>query len=206
MKKIVILLSVLIIAILGICAVSETGKSKNNFKTGDIIFIISSSGQGKAIQLATKSKYTHVGMIFREGDQTYVYHAVEPVMKSTLDDFISFSEDGKYVVKRLKDPLVLSPGKNAKMLEMAKALLGKHYDIYFNWKDDEWYCSEFVWKLYQRTYGIEVGKLRPLKDFDLSSQVVKDIMAKRYGSDIPLTENMISPGDMFNSELLVEVK
>ncbi len=181
-----------------------TGKPK--LKTGDIIFITSASGQGKAIQLATKSKYTHVGIVFIENGTTYVYHAVEPVMKSTLDEFLQFSADGKFVAKRVKAGNTLTESTNEKMRQMAVKLLGKHYDIYFNWKDDEWYCSEFVWKLYERNYKFEIGKLRPLKDFDLSSQEVQTIMKKRYGAKIPYDEKMISPQDMFDSDLLEEVK
>jgi hypothetical protein len=181
-------------------------QSEPKLKTGDILFITSSGGQGKAIQLATKSKYTHVGIVFVENGTTYVYHAVEPVMKSTLDEFLNFSEDGKFVAKRLKQQTGLNTAENEKMRKMGESLLGKHYDVYFNWKDDEWYCSEFVWKLYERSYKLEIGKLRPLKDFDLSSKEVQTIMKKRYGSKIPYEEKMISPQDMFDSPLLEEVK
>jgi hypothetical protein len=174
-------------------------------KTGDILFITNPWGQGKAIQLATHSKYTHVGVVIVENGKPYVYHAVEPVMKSTLDEFLAFSSDGKFVARRLKDPSALSAAKIQQMQKMAQALLGRHYDIYFNWKDDEWYCSEYVWKLYQRNFGLEIGKPRPLGDFDLSSDVVKSVMQKRYGKNIPKDEKMISPGDMFNSPLLVDV-
>ena len=175
-------------------------------KTGDILFITSASGQGKALQLATKSKYTHVGVVFVEKGTIYVYHAVEPVMKSTLSEFLEYSADGKYVAKRMKDKSFLKDAPSEQMRQMATKLLGKHYDIYFNWKDDEWYCSEFVWKLYERNYKCEIGKLRPLKDFDLSSKEVQAIMKKRYGNKIPYQEKMISPQDMFDSPLLEEVQ
>ncbi len=185
--------------------ISGCAQSAAKLKTGDILFITNPGGQGKAIQVATKSKYTHVGIVFVEKGKTYVYHAVEPVMKSTLEEFLDYSFDGKYVAKRLKGN-VLNDDSNEKMREMAAGLLGKHYDIYFNWKDDEWYCSEYVWKLYERAYKMEIGKPRPLKEFDLSSDVVQSIMKKRYGNKIPYEENMISPQDMFDSELLEEVK
>jgi len=179
---------------------------EKGLKTGDILFISSPGGQGKAIQLATHSKYTHVGMVFVESGKTYVYHAVEPVMKSTLSEFLEFSSDGKFVAKRLKDTDLLNDSLNQNMRRMATQLLGKHYDIFFNWQDDEWYCTEFVWKLYERNYKLEVGKLRPLKEFDLSAKEVQYIMKKRYGNNIPYDEKMISPQDMFDSELLEEVK
>ncbi|MEO8760200.1 MAG: YiiX family permuted papain-like enzyme [Bacteroidia bacterium] len=187
-------------------SVSLFSQNESQLKTGDIIFISNSGGQGKAIQLATKSKYTHVGIIFIENGVVYVYHAVEPVTKSTFKDFLKYSADNKYVVKRLKNQTILTDKTNAQMRAMATSLLNKHYDIYFDWKDNEWYCSEFVWKLYNRNYKIEIGALRPMKDFDLSSKEVQAIMKKRYGTKIPYDEPMISPEDMFNSPLLEEVK
>ena len=153
-------------------SVSLFSQTESQLKTGDIVFISNSGGQGKAIQLATKSKYTHVGIIFVENGIVYVYHAVEPVTKSTFKDFLKYSADNKYVVKRLKNQIMSNDKTNEQMHAMAISLLNKHYDIYFDWKDNEWYCSEFVWKLYNRNYKIEIGSLRPMKDFDLSSKEV----------------------------------
>jgi hypothetical protein len=173
-------------------------------KDGDIVFIVNPSGQGKAIQLATKSKYTHVGIVFYENGEPMVYHAVEPVSVNTLEEFVSMSNDGKCQIKRLKDNSSLSKENIASMLKEAKKLLGVHYDIYFGWSDKELYCSEFVWKLYNRYTRLEIGKPRALKEFDLSHPAVKEIMKARYGSNIPYNEKMISPGDMYESELLVQ--
>ena len=46
--------------------------TKNELKSGDIIFQTNPKGQGKAIQLATGSKFTHCGVIFIEGRDTMV--------------------------------------------------------------------------------------------------------------------------------------
>ena len=177
-------------------------KSDKPLKNGDIVFIVNPSGQGKAIQLATKSKYTHVGIVLIENGKTLVYHAIEPVSKNTFEQFVDMSSDGKYYIKRLKDQSLLTEQSITKMLAEAKSQLGIHYDLGFNWSDEELYCSEFVWKLYNHALGIDIGKLRPLKDFDLTHPAVKDIMKKRYGKNIPYNENMISPGDMYDSDLL----
>src|SRR5581483_12204951 len=103
------------------------------------------------------------------------------------------SADGKYYIKRLKDQSLLTEVNIKKILTEARSKLGIHYDLGFNWSDDELYCSEFVWKLYKHNLGIDIGKLRPLKDFDLSNPVVKQKLTERYGNNIPLNENMISP-------------
>ena len=171
--------------------------STQKFKAGDIIFISSSSGQGRAIQLATKSKYTHVGIFLpNEKGELMVYHAVEPVKRNTLKEFLEYSADGQYEVFRLKDSTQINPENVPLLLSEAKKMMGKHYDIYFGWSDSEIYCTEFVWKIYKRALNLEPGPLKPLGSFDLSSPIVKKIMADRYGKEIPLKENMISPGDM----------
>jgi hypothetical protein len=46
---------------------------QNEIKKGDLIFQTSLSGQSKAIQLATKSKYSHCGLIYKEGNDFYVF-------------------------------------------------------------------------------------------------------------------------------------
>lgn len=190
--------------ILFLCVASNYIKAQatSPYKNGDLIFIENPSGQGKAIQLATKSKYTHVGIIFIENNRPMVYYAVEPVSVNTVEEFIAMSSDGKYSLKRLKDAALLTTDVTKSMLKEAKSKLNIHYDLGFNWSDDELYCSEFVWKLYNSHLHIEIGKLKALKEFDLSHPTVKSIMQKRYGKNIPFEEKMISPGDMYNSELL----
>lgn len=177
-------------------------KNGLDLKNGDIVFIVNPHGQGKAVQLATQSKYTHVGIVFIENGKPYVYHAVEPVSKNTFKQFVNMSIDGKYYVRRLKDQQLLTKDVIAKMLSEAQSKLGIHYDIGFNWSDDELYCSEFVWKLYNHALNIEVGKPKAMKEYDLSHPAVQQIMKQRYGKDIPYEEKMISPGDMYDSVLL----
>jgi len=175
------------------------------FRAGDIIFISNSSGQGKAIQLATKSKYTHVGIILNDNGNLMVYHAVEPVKKNTIAEFLEYSADGRYELMRLKDPSVLTDAVQKKLTALATAQLGKHYDLAFSWDDKQLYCSEYVWKIYKEATGLELGALKPLGSFDLSHPAVQAKLKERYGNDIPLKENMIAPGDMHDSPLLTKV-
>jgi len=91
------------------------------------------------------------------------------------------------------------------MKGLGEKFKGKNYDIYFEWSDDKIYCSELVWKIYKETLNIEIGDLQELREFDLTSDIVKDKMKERYGEDIPLDEKVISPATMFESEKLVTV-
>lgn len=175
---------------------------KTPVKNGDLVFIVNPAGQGKAIQLATHSRFTHIGIVFIENGKEMVYHAVEPVSKNTLEEFIAMSADEHYEVRRLKDQSLLTDAVVSSMLKQARKELGKHYDMGFSWDDERLYCSEFVWKLYKRCLNLDIGSLKPLRSFDLSHPAVQAKLTERYGNDIPLEENMISPGDMYTSSLV----
>jgi uncharacterized protein YycO len=176
-------------------------------KNGDLIFQTSLSGQSKAIQLATKSKYSHCGLIYKDGNEFYVFEAVQPVKRTPLDKWIARGKDGKYVIKRLKNAdQVLTPSTLTKMKQVGDQFNGKNYDLTFEWSDDKIYCSELIWKIYQRAIGIEIGKLEKLSNFDLTNEAVKKKMKERYGDKIPTDEIVISPAAIFDSELLKTVK
>lgn len=180
---------------------------KDEIQNGDLIFQTSLSRQSKAIQLATKSKYSHCGLIYKNGNDYFVFEAVQPVKLTSLDKWIAKGQDGKYVIKRLKNAdQILTPSVIGKMKQIGDQFKGKNYDLIFDWSDDKIYCSELIWKVYQRATGLEIGKLQQLKDFDLSDKVVQAKMKERYGDTIPMDETVISPVAIFDSELLITIK
>ena len=179
----------------------------HELREGDLIFQTSLSRQSQAIQLATKSRYSHCGLIYKDGKDYYVFEAIQPVKRTPLDKWIARGKDGKYVIKRLKNAdQVLTPATLAKMKQIGDKFKGKNYDLTFEWSDDKIYCSELIWKIYQRTTGLEIGKLEKLSDFDLTNEAVKMKMKERYGDKIPMNEIVISPVATFDSELLKTVK
>ena len=187
-------------------AVSQLA-DKNTIQNGDIIFQTSLSRQSKAIQLATKSKYSHTGIIYSKNGKFYVFEAIQPVKETPLDKWIARGENGHYVVKRLKNAdNVLTPEVLQKMKQEGEKFKGKNYDLTFEWDDDEIYCSELIWKVYQRATGIEIGKLEKLRDFDLTHPTVKQKMKERYGNNIPMDETVISPAAIYDSDLLMMVE
>lgn len=178
----------------------------SGLENGDIIFQVSKSAQSLALQKATGSKYTHVGLIFIQNQQVFVYEAVGPVKLTPLNEWATRGVNGHYVVKRLKDRnQLLSKGAWQKAQRLAKQYKGKAYDPYFEWHDKAMYCSELVWKIYKRAANIEIGQLKLFKTFNLSDPMVKQALRSRYGTHIPLQERVIAPGDMFKSEKLYTV-
>lgn len=173
---------------------------------GDIIFQESTSSQCIAVQRATRSKYSHCGIIYIKGNKTYVYEAIQPVKVTPFDEWIQRGKRNHYVVKRLKKAeQFLTKEALTKMKEESEKFMGKNYDLTFEWSDDKIYCSELIWKIYKRALNIEVGKLQKLKDMDLTSTLVKEKLEERYGDNIPLDETVISPAAIFDSKLLEEI-
>jgi len=158
------------------------------------------------LQIATKSKYSHVGIIYKQDDQFFVFEAVQPVKLTPFSDWIKRGKDGHYVVKRLKDhKKILTESVLNKMKQIGERFNDKDYDKYFGWSDDRIYCSELVWKIYNLAGGIEIGSLQKLSEFDLSHPTVKQKLEERYGDHTPLDEDVIAPASIFDSNLLYTV-
>ena len=178
----------------------------DQLQDGDLIFQTSQSSQSKAIQLATRSKFSHMGMIYIKDNKTYVFEAVQPVKITPIKEWINRGKNGYYIVKRLrKSDKILTPEVKSKMKHIGENYLGKDYDKYFEWSDQRIYCSELVWKVYKEAANIEIGELQRLKDFDLSSKIVKQTLRARYGDRIPFDELVISPIQMLSSDKLITI-
>jgi uncharacterized protein YycO len=173
-------------------------------RDGDIIFQTSRSAQSVAIQRATHSPYSHVGVIFHRDGKPFVFEALATVRYTPLASWTARGNGGHYVVKRLKH--ALSPEQSGKLRRAAERYAGKPYDLYFEWSDARIYCSELVWKAYHDALGIEIGVRQKLREFDLSDPVVKAKMRERYGTRVPLDEPVISPGAQFDSPRLLTVE
>ncbi|MCB0760922.1 MAG: YiiX family permuted papain-like enzyme [Flavobacteriales bacterium] len=209
MKRIFLSVSVIALFLMGWARYQGTDDMPLNVDSvqdGDIIFQTSRSAQSTAIQLATHSRWSHMGIIFRQDGDWAVLEAVQPVKITPLDVWIQGGEGAHFAVKRLRNASeVLDDSIKSAMQQMGTQFLGKPYDIYFEWSDERMYCSELVWKIYQRTTNIELGKLQELADFDLTHEEVQSVLNQRYGSDLPVNELVISPEAMFNAEQLVLV-
>lgn len=178
----------------------------NKVESGDIIFQTSQSPQCEAVRIATNSKFSHCGIIYNLNGKWFVFEAVQPVKLTPLDEWITHGKDNKYVVKRLKNAkTVLTPETLQKMENYSQQFDGKQYDAYFEWTDTKIYCSELVWKIYKNAAGIELSKLRELKDFNLSDTRVQKILKERYGNTIPLEEKVVAPSDLADSDLLITI-
>jgi hypothetical protein len=190
--------SVVVTIVLALAA--ATARAAPPLHDGDIIFQTSRSAQSAAIQRATHSPWSHMGIVFVRDGKPYVYEAIATVRYTPLAQWTARGHRGAYVVKRLKSGM--TQAQAAKLRRAAARYAGRPYDLYFEWADDRIYCSELVWKIYRDALGIEVGALQKLREFDLADPAVKAKMRERYGARIPLDEPVIAPAAMFDSPLL----
>jgi len=201
MKKLLVFAALSLLCMLG-CGDSLA----EELRDGDIIFQTSRSELSIPIQKATHSPYSHMGIVFVRDGSPYVYEAIKTVQYTPFRKWAGRGEGGHYVAKRLREADRILTSQAVKKLRQAAAnFQGKPYDSYFEWSDKRMYCSELVGKIYDRGLGIRIGRLQKVRDLDLSDPIVKAKIKERYGNKVPLDETVISPGEMFSSDLLVTV-
>ena len=175
---------------------AETGPV-SEVREGDVIFQTSKSQQSPLIQIGTRSKITHCGIIVMRGGKPYVLETLKTLVLTPLDKFIARGEDGKYWIKR-------SSMENIK-IKYAK-YLGKPYDLAFKFDNGRFYCSELVYDIYQKQLGIQLAEPRQVKDYLIlftdRLPKIKRAMKRRC---ISKEQYAIAPVDIFNSDYLESV-
>ncbi len=170
------------------------------WREGDLLFQTSRSSQSAAIQAATHSKWSHMGLLFRKEGRWMVLEAVQPVKYTPLQAWIRRGEGGHVEAKRVKASVQrLTASDLAKLQRTGERFLGRPYDLTFEWDDRRIYCSELVWKAYERALGLKLGRLQTLADSDLSASAVKRKMAERFPKGLPIGMSVISPQAMFDA-------
>lgn len=173
---------------------------------GDLVFQTAHSAQSLAIQVATGSPFSHVGLVVTGEDGVFVLEAAGRVRYTALADWILQGKGGRFVVKRLAQAGPLKDPETRLELRLeGQALAGLAYDPSFDWSDESYYCSELVWKVYERALGIQLCPLQPLSDFDLDHPLVASQVRERWGDGVPLEEPVVSPAALLDSPLLVTV-
>jgi uncharacterized protein YycO len=211
-KTNILLLISLLYSVAGCEIISNQNKQRSNedykkIRDGDIIFHKSKSSQSRLISKVTGSEYTHLGIIFYENSELFVYEAVGPVKSTAFKEWVDRGEGKHYVIKRLKDAdRILTFDNLSRMRKSGLAYRGKPYDLRFKFSNDEIYCSELVYKIYKDALGIEIGDLGKFSDFNLSDPEVKRELKRRYNGEYSLTETIISPESIFRSPLLQTVE
>ena len=176
------------------------------YQNGDIIFQESQSNQSKAIREATNSRWSHVGILFEQGDKWYVAEAVQPVRLTSLASFIKRGKDRDYQIYRLPG---LTTAQKRSLADEVRSYIGQDYDIYFEWTDDLIYCSELVYKVFLKATGIEIGTVQKFRDLRLDGPYARELIRRRLqdtGRKLDLEELIVTPVTQIEDADLVLVE
>ena len=167
-------------------------------REGDIIFQTSQSEQSPLIQIGTRSKITHCGIIVMRKGEPYVLETLRTLVLTPLDKFIARGKDGKYWLKRSDKENI-----NIKYAHY----LGKTYDLGFSFDNDIYYCSELVYDIYLNQLGIKLCEPKKVDDYlILCTDKIPQIESTMKRRGITNEQYVVAPVDIFESDYLKSVK
>lgn len=167
-------------------------------REGDIIFQTSQSEQSPLIQIGTRSKITHCGIIVMRKGEPYVLETLQTLVLTPLDKFIARGKDGKYWLKRSDKENI-----NIKYAHY----LGKTYDLGFSFDNDIYYCSELVYDIYLNQLGIKLCEPKKVDDcLILCTDKIPQIESTMKRRGITKEQYVVAPVDIFESDYLKSVK
>ena len=204
MKKTLMIIGILllIIALPFSSMVMETMTAQTDpvkeVREGDVIFQTSQSQQSPLIQIATRSKISHCGIIVMKDGEPYVLETLKTLVITPLDKFIARGKGGRYWLKR-------SNIENIKI--KYDSYLGKPYDLAFKFDNDKFYCSELIYDIYKNQLGIELCEPKKVSDYLILGTdklpMIEKAMKKR---GITKEQYAVAPVDVFESDYLEDVK
>ena len=167
---------------------------KDEVREGDVIFQTTKSSQSPLIQIGTRSRVTHCGIVVMRDGEPYVLETLSTLVLTPLDEFIARGVGGKYWLKR-------SDRENITI--EYDHLLGKSYDAAFSFDNDIYYCSELVYDIYKNQLGIELCKPKKIDDYlILCTDKIPQIENTMKRRGITKEQYAVAPVDIFESEYL----
>ncbi len=205
MSQLLFRFSVFIVGLLSFHISQASSRAYVVFQDGDIIFHKSQSSQSSAIEEATGSPWSHVGIIVKNGTDTYVAEAIQPVTITSLRSFVSRGKNSEFRVYRFKH--YNNQTMKFKLYSTLKTYYGKNYDIYFEFGDERIYCSELVYKVFKTVTGAEIGRLQKMKELNLTGPHVQKLIQDRLtdiGKELDPNELIITPiNQMYEKDMIL---
>lgn len=153
----------------------------------------SQSSRSELIRKASRSKYSHVGVVEVAKDGVFVIEAVQPVSRTPIEAWRKRGVGQWVTVLRAKD---LDAAAARRVVAEAKRELGKPYDARYRWDDEKIYCSELVVKAFARGADRTIGKQEVVKSLALGVEELK--YAAKLG--VSPEQSLVTPGSLAEDE------
>ncbi len=149
-----------------------------SLQNGDIVFHTSRSSQSSAILFASRSPYSHMGIIELDAmGNAFVQEATGPVKLASIAEWIKRGLGGRIMIKRLEG---LLPDHAKKILAAAHKYDGLPYDIFFLPDREHIYCSELVRSAFEDAAKIEVGKIQTVRELNVNGFLAQRLIKRRW--------------------------
>ena len=187
--------------------------SCTRLKTGDLIFVASSSDEGMdgAIASATASSastpFIHVAIVEIDGDgTTWIIEATPKrgVDRHPLETFLRDNTDSSGLVPAMAAMRIKQPFDRKACVQRAKDLCGHPYDFTFLPDNGAWYCSELVYDCFLDRNGRHIFTAAPmnfLNDDGTCPEYWTELFG-RLGIEVPQGIPGTNPQDMHSSPVL----
>ncbi len=157
---------------------SVSAKDLPELKNGDILFQTSRSSQSAAILFASRSPYSHMGIVEIDGaGNAFVEEATGPVKLTPLDEWIKRGLGERIMIKRLDG---LQPQQAKDILSAAHKYDGLPYDIFFLPDKQHIYCSELVNLAFAEGDKIELGKFQTVRELAVDGFLTQRLIKRRW--------------------------
>jgi uncharacterized protein YycO len=202
------------VVIMLLCALFACNSNKNGstVQAGDLLFQDLNCGElCDAIEAVTEGvggrDFSHCAMVVKLHDSLAVVEAIgDTVQINSIAKFIQRSGDSNVVVMRLQPnqrPLI------AKASTFALQQVGKAYDSDFDMQDDQYYCSELLYKAFKyANNNADVFQLQPMTFKDPKTGAFFPAWTNYYrglGLAIPEGAPGLNPGGISRSPLLQKI-
>jgi hypothetical protein len=136
----------------------------------------------------------------REGNEWVVYEALGTVHHTPIAEWVLRGRNnGRFEVYRLNPGITFDVEQ---LRHHLKSFLGKPYDFHYAPDDTAIYCSELVYKAYDRAAGIQIGEWQALGSLDWKRF---EAFILTIEPTVPLERLMITPVAQTRSELVRRV-
>jgi len=179
--------------LLTLVGVGQVPQREVVFQNGDVVLQASKSERSALIRKASRSKYSHVGVVEVAKDGVFVIEAVQPVSRTPIAQWLARGEDQWMTVLRAKG---LDAKAQKRVVAEAKKELGKPYDARYRWDDARLYCSELVVKAFGRGAGPSVGRQERGK----SRALGEDELALAAKLGVSPEQSLVTPGSLAEDE------
>jgi hypothetical protein len=173
---------------------------------GDVLFTSIPNFLYRRVAKATGSITSHVGIAFHDPDAGWLVaeSAVPTVRYSPISDFISRSDKGWLVVRRMHGGL--SSDQVTSLRHECDKRMGKLYHLGFHYLSSRQFCSKFVYETYLAAIGVEIGTLESFRTL-LNSLPDTPLLFWRlwFLGRIPWARLTVTPASQFTSDKLETV-